>query len=378
MLKRHGHLAYAGGIFLEEKMRALLEKYPLEVLKLHRGRGAWMCETDQGLKLIRPYKGSPKRLTWEVEMKKQLKERGCLYIDQIICNQDGEYMTKDIDEESYIVSDWFSGRECNTRDAKDVLKAIVHLADMHLKMRGMSILNDEMHLLEMDEICKRNLMEEMCRRLREFRMIRNYICRKKQKNEFDRKFLKIYEQYLEEGNRAVKILYDMGYETLFSDTCQNIDLCHGDFHQHNLIMQRDGIALVRFDHMHIGVQVSDLYVFMRKILEKNHWNIGLGMAMLDAYKRIVPMDYKEMRCLYALLVFPEKLWKITNRYSNTRKSWMSAQNMAKLDKWIREEDERASFLKHLDIYCEETNGHILHTASYIDIKEMDKFGNRGD
>ena len=149
-------------------------------------------------------------------------------------------------------------------------------------------------------------------------MIRNYICRKKQKNEFDRKFLKIYEQYLEEGNRAVKILYDMGYETLFSDTCQNIDLCHGDFHQHNLIMQRDGIALVRFDHMHIGVQVSDLYVFMRKILEKNHWNVGLGMAMLDAYRRIVPMDYKEMRCLYALLVFPEKLWKITLAKINYR------------------------------------------------------------
>ena len=80
MLKRNGHLTYLGGIFLEEKMRALLEKYPLEATRLYRGRGTWICETDQGLKLIRPYKGSPQRLLWEVDVKKQLKECLILYL----------------------------------------------------------------------------------------------------------------------------------------------------------------------------------------------------------------------------------------------------------------------------------------------------------
>ena len=178
----------------------------------------------------------------------------------------------------------------------------------------------------------------------------------------------IYERYQEEGSRAIKILYDMDYERLFAESCRMQNLCHGDLHQHNLIMHRDGIAMVRFDHMHIGLQISDLYVFMRKILEKNHWNQGLGIAMVDAYRRIAPLDYRQMRCLYALLLFPEKFWKITNRYSNTRKSWMSAQNMAKLDKWIREEEERDGFLKMLDSYCEEIEGHILRSASYIDSK----------
>ena len=113
---------------MEEKMRALLEKYPLEVVRLYRGRGTWICETDQGLKLIRPYKGSPQRLLWEAEIKKQLKEKGCTYIDQLVCNCDGEYMTKDVDDETYVVTEWFSGRECNTREAKDILKAVVYMA----------------------------------------------------------------------------------------------------------------------------------------------------------------------------------------------------------------------------------------------------------
>ena len=144
----------------------------------------------------------------------------------------------------------------------------------------------------------------------------------------------------------------MDYEALYLQGCQNGVVCHGDFHQHNLIMMKDGMAVVRFECMRSELQFYDLYVFMRKILEKNHWNIGLGMAMLDAYQSVFPMNYRQIRCFYSLMLFPEKFWKITNRYYNTRKSWMSAQNMAKLDKWIREESERVRFLKALDGYCE--------------------------
>ena len=332
---------------MEEKMRALLEKYPLEVIRLYRGRGTWICETDQGLKLIRPYKGSPQRLLWEAEVKKQLREQGAERIDQMICNQEGEYLTKDIDEEAYIVTDWFSGRECNTRDAKEILESVVHMANMHQKMQQLS-LADGWENVGVSE----SALDEMSRRLREFRTIRNYIRHKKQKNDFDRKFLNVYERYVMDGKRAEKILYDMDYEAMYAKNCKKGILCHGDFHQHNLIMMKEGVALVRFDRMRAELQMYDLYVFMRKVLEKNHWNTGLGMAMLDAYQSVFEIDYRQIRSFYGLMLFPEKFWKITNRYYNTRKSWMSAQNMAKLDKWIREEGERVRFLKTLDSYCE--------------------------
>lgn len=52
-----------------------------------------------------------------------------------------------------------------------------------------------------------------------------------------------------------------------------------------------------------------------------------------------------------MLVFPEKFWKIANRYQNTRKSWMSAQNMDKLNKLIREKGERQLFLSKMEEYC---------------------------
>lgn len=342
---------------MEEKIRYLLENYPLEVKQLYRGRSAWLCETNQGLKLIREYKGSPKRLECERKVKTHLRNHGCAYIDQIIQNQEGSCLTQDSDGTAYVLTDWYRGRECNPRDKEEVLTAVVHMAGMHRQMQG---INE--NLSEGTEASEafgenifhtKNILQEMEQRSRELRKIRNYVMRKKQKNDFDRKFMEVYAEIENDAQRAKQILMDMDYLGIFEEICRERFLCHGDFNQHNLIMLRGEIAVVHFDRMHMEVQASDLYMFMRKVLEKNRWNTGLGMAMLRAYQRVRPMNYREMRCLYALMLFPEKFWKIANRYHNSRKSWMSGQNMMKLEKLIREKELKNGFLKAMNEFCEQ-------------------------
>ena len=135
---------------------------------------------------------------------------------------------------------------------------------------------------------------------------------------------------------------------LFEKCRQEQRLCLGDYTQHNIITAGENLVLVRFDQMHMELQVYDLYVFMRKMLEKNRWNTGLGMAMLQTYNEVFPFSRRQVRCLYAMMVFPEKFWKIANRYQNTRKSWMPAQNMDKLNKLIREKGDRQLFLSKME------------------------------
>lgn len=332
---------------MEEKMRELLGNYPLEVKHLYRGRGAWLCETDHGLKRIRPYYGSPKRLQCEVKVKEDLRERGCKYIDQLVSNNEGDYLVTDQDEEKYVVTDWYNGRECSTRDRQEIIRAVVYLAGVHRCMRGMSIIDTDM-----PENRSQNVLQEMYRRIKEFKTIRNYAAGKKQKNDFDRKFMEVYSEFNEDGLRALNILKDMDYLYLYEKAYKTYCVCHGDYNQHNVLVLGEEMALVNFDRMHVELQIYDLYMFMRKILEKNRWNMGLGIAMLDAYHRILPMDYRHARCLYSMFLFPEKFWKIVNRYHNSRKSWLSSQNMAKLDKVINEQEARKEFLQMLNRFCE--------------------------
>lgn len=332
---------------MEEKIRELLSKYPFEVKHLYRGRGAWLCETNQGLKLIRPYYGSPKRVEWEMMVKSELRKRGCIYIDQFVQSEEGEYLIEDEEEVKYVVTDWYSGKECNTRDKQEILKAVIHMAGIHKQMHDFSEEDDFKQVFRSE-----NLLEEMNRRSKEFKMIRNYVAHKKQKNDFDRKFMEVYGTYAEDGERAKEMLKDMDYPLLYESVCKETGLCHGDYNQHNILMLKGETALVRFDKMHMELQIYDLYVFIRKILEKNRWNASLGLAMVSAYHRVRPITYREVRCLYSMLLFPEKFWKVINRYHNTRKSWMSAQNMSKLDKLIREQGFKNQFLEELALFCE--------------------------
>lgn len=333
---------------MEEKIRELLENYHLEIRRLYRGRGAWMCETDRGLKLFRVYYGSPLHLQWESMVKECLRDRGYTYIDFFVANKEGSYLTVDEDGQAYVLTDWYSGRECSTRDKEEILRATAHMAWMH---KGMHSISREREIEQV--FFKDNILDEMARRRRELKTIRNYIFRKKQKNAFDRKFMEVYQEFDVAGKKALILLEDAGYMELFEKCRQEQRLCHGDYTQHNIITAGENLVLVRFDQMHMELQVYDLYVFMRKMLEKNRWNTGLGMAMLQTYNEVFPFSRRQVRCLYAMMVFPEKFWKIANRYQNTRKSWMPAQNMDKLNKLIREKGDRQLFLSKMEEYCDE-------------------------
>ena len=126
-----------------------------------------------------------------------------------------------------------------------------------------------------------------------------------------------------------------------------VQLCHGDFNQHNLIFAREGLALIGFEKMRYDLCVSDLTNFMRKILEKHNWSSGLGMDMVMAYNAVRELEPWELRQLYLKLLYPEKYWKIVNHYYNARKTWVSLRDIEKLTRLFEQETKREEFLSML-------------------------------
>ena len=60
-----------------------------------------------------------------------------------------------------------------------------------------------------------------------------------------------------------------------------------------MLMGGSYTAIIEYNRMHLGIQISDLYRFMRKVMEKHGWNLDLGLSMLDSYERVLPMEPKE-------------------------------------------------------------------------------------
>lgn len=100
----------------------VLEQYGIEAKTTVRGRGALICETDSGLKIIREYWGSPGKMERQRQLQLHCREAGFPLVDLVLENQEGQVVTTGEEGIPYIVRDWYQGRECDTRSREDIKK----------------------------------------------------------------------------------------------------------------------------------------------------------------------------------------------------------------------------------------------------------------
>lgn len=328
---------------MEDRHEEIWKQYNMAIRNVYRVRGAYILETDQGLKLYRNYEGSENKVEFEQSVKEHLYKAGYSKIDLYLRNQNGELITADSMGTKYIIKSWFNGEECNLHEESDIVAASRNLADLHNYMQSVQTgLNDQ------NAKYISNLGTQFDKHNRELKRVRGYIRDKKQKNEFEVCFLNVYNQFYEQGITALEILKESGYEDLLKQCVTQNTMCHGNYIYHNILMLPGSIATTNFDKVCIGVQMFDLYCFIRKVMEKNNWNTQYGNMIIEEYDKIRTISKEEMKILYVLLLYPEKFWKVTNFYYNARKSWVPRRNIQKLVSLSEQIKDKDSFLMQLE------------------------------
>lgn len=313
----------------------ILEQYDLEVRQITRGRGTYICDTSQGWKLLVPFRGSAERALFLREILGLLEGNG-FPVEQICLTRDGAAAAEDENGVRYWLKDLVAGTECSTGRRMDMAGALVQLAMLHEMLAKCSFTLPEYMKSEPGEF------ENRCgRHYRELVRMKNYVQARKSKNDFDRCFQKVYPHFIQEAKEAIVLLekLDMG--------CWQGMLCHGDFNQHNVVKTPEGIRIINFENMCCQSPVWDLANFLRKMLEKNQWDISLGLGLLEAYDRKRPLSEEERSLLYPMMLFPEKFWKIVNHYGSSHKAWVSRRDIEKLNIVVETELARERFLEKL-------------------------------
>ena len=326
---------HMGGVFLYNRPEQILEQYELEVKSISRGRDSYQCDTEQGPNILREYRGSKERAGFLADMLDHLSGQGRT-VETVMRTKEGEPFSVNEEETKYILYQAFPGAECDTKNRADMLSAVRELALLH-----QSAQNYEGSVPEFLKSGQNNLLLLYEKRNRELNKVRNYIRAKKKKNDFEMMFSVWYPEYVKKAQETTDILKDLGIQE------QLIGFCHGDYNQHNVIFSREGIAVVHFENFLYQESVGDLANFIRKMMEKNNWNAGLGMDLIRGYDRVRKLSPEELKYLYVYLAYPEKFWKIANRYYNSHKAWLSGRNIEKLEKVVAQEDAREQFLQML-------------------------------
>lgn len=345
---------------MEDRSQEIISKYELVIYNTYRTRGALLLETDQGLKLMCSYDGSDNRLEFEDALKRFMIEQGYYFVDSFVRNETGNIMTTNSIGENYIIKDWFDGEECNLRKDDKIRMAAGNLAELHRCMSGFRM---------EDEWCKYNLQPNLVemfeKRTRELKRVKTYIRERKQKNSFEVTYLSVCEAFYQDALQATTLLQESSYEDLLSTASKEGSVCHGNYTYHNVLVLNQSlanealchaaeikgcermVATTNFEKASIGLQVTDLYQFMRKTMEKNEWNVSIGSHILEEYQKYKPLSKQEMKLLYILLLYPEKFWKITNFYYNNKKSWIPQKNVQKLLTLQEQIPLKAKFLEKI-------------------------------
>lgn len=322
---------------MNDRVVNLLDNYDIEVLRTAKGRGAILCEAKQGYYIFKEYHGHQNKLEFQNELLKKAGQEAGLFIEQIIPAKDGELFVKDQDQNVYTLKTYFAGRECNIRDMEECRQAVRALAVLHKALRmPAEDGKNSMPVFRIDsEYDKHN---------KELRKVRRFLRARSQKTDFELFLLNCYDAFLEKAIQTTEELksYDMEKESGYILTQGYV--CHGDYQYHNLLRNDEQIAVINFEKCIRDNPVRDLYLFSRKLLEKNNWNIEMGKELIAVYQKENPLSAHDYVQLYYRFAYPEKFWKIVNFYFNSGKAWIPEKNTEKLKRVIEGEQNKQDFL----------------------------------
>lgn len=323
---------------MNERDLQVLEQYPFQVNASRRTRGAFLLDTDKGRLLIREFSGSEQKLGIEQTLLARLKEKGHL-VDEVVADREGRLVTIRREYERFFVKTAVDGRECDTRSESEILKAVRELAELHLAMRGIVELSGK----DRERLAAPDLKDELQRHNREMKKIYTFIRQKSRKNSFETAYLHCFPSVYDEARKVAEAMAKPAYAGLKAEALENGYFCHGEYSYHNILVNGGRMAAINFERLCLDIQVNDLYLFLRKVLEKQDYDLPLGLRMLEAYESVRPLGQAEREILALRVRYPEKFWKLANYYYNTNKVWIPGKHMEKLEKFLSQQGKRLIF-----------------------------------
>ncbi len=260
---------------MNDKAVNVLEQYDMTVNRTFKGRGTIICDTDQGMRVLKEYRGRTEKLELLFQLQGKLKDS--LRTDTLIRTKEGALFVKDLDNSVYILEEQVEGKECSYKNEEDIVKACGAMAKLHLKFMTP----------QSEKICVMPVFfyaDEMERHTIECKRVRNYLRKLHNKTEFERALLKEYDYFLEKAVAVTRRAREESQAEYEAYVNSNGLYCHGDYQYHNVIFGKGSggayTGIVNLEHFAHDAGARDFYLLFRKISEKCDWSLDMAQSML--------------------------------------------------------------------------------------------------
>ncbi|WP_138205927.1 CotS family spore coat protein [Haloimpatiens lingqiaonensis] len=316
-------------------------QFGIKIQSIKPNKGVYYLKTDKGDRCLKKINYGIQKLYFVYGAKEHLLKNGFANIDRYCLNTEGEPYAL-VNEDIYTLSQWIQGRECDFHNIDEVAKASTNLAKMHMASEGYE--PPENSKLKTDLGRWPYLMEK---RVKSFDRMRSIVRKKKsKKGDFDLAYIKNMEFYKEMGRRAMKVLEDSDYINLCAIAEEKRTFCHHDYTYHNIIIDgEDNYNIIDFDYCKRELRTYDIANFITKVLKRNEWNIDYAKEIIESYNSVNPLREEEYRVLFAFLLFPQRFWRLCNRYYYNEINWIQNTFTTKMTKLEGEKDNYVKFIE---------------------------------
>ncbi len=331
-----------GGNPMNDRAVSMLENYEINVLRTYRGRSAIICETDQGLKVLREYRGTEERIARIDQLLRAVREKSGYLLDTYVQNKEGTYLCRDREQNTYLLKDYYEGKECVPEDMSDIGMAFAHMAKLHKAMRV------PLGAQDIPAQGNNGLLHEIHKRNAELKRGKKFIRGRANRSNFENFLLVNYDFFLKKALTIEEELKEEDFSEYDRAILAEGAFCHGDFQYHNIVFTSTGPAVMNFEKFQWDSGIKDFSLFFRKVMEKNGWDPGCAEICTENYLKERELSSAEKKLLLYRLSYPEKFWKIVNFYINSRKSVVMERNTDKLKKVMEQEPLREKGISFLE------------------------------
>ncbi|PRR83180.1 CotS family spore coat protein [Clostridium vincentii] len=315
----------------------------IEVLKANKG--VYYLKTNKGERCLKKINYGPQKLLFVYGAKEHLIKNGFDRVDRYFLNTEGEPYAL-VNEDLYTLSEWLEGRECDFHNIEEVKIAAKTLAIMHEASKGYDPPDNSKLKTDLGR-----WTHLMAKRIKSLDKMRDMIRKKSVKSDFDMIYLTSMEFYKDIGKKALTTLEGSNYYELCAAADQEKSFCHHDYTYHNIVLNKNNdVHVIDFDYCKREVRTFDISNFMIKVLKRVDWNMDFAKAIVQSYNSVSILSNEEMEVLYAYLQFPQRYWRLANRYYYNEVNWGQGTFATKLQGMINEQEK---FLKLLGDFKEE-------------------------
>jgi CotS family spore coat protein len=325
-------------------------QFGIKIENLKPNKGVYILKTNIGTKCLKKIDYGIQKLYFVYGAKEHLINNGFKNVDRYCLNIEGNPYAI-VNEDIYTLSSWIEGEECDFHQANDIIEAAKKLAELHLASKGYE--PPENSKLKTDLGRWPHLMGKRTKGMDKMKEMGR---KKGRYNDFDLGYVKNLEFYKDLSKKAMKIIENSNYTKLCQIADEDKSFCHHDYTYHNIIKDKDkGYNIIDFDYSKREIRAYDVASFMTKVLKRNDWKIEYAKLIINSYNEISEINQDEIRVIYSFLVFPQRFWRLANRFYYNEVNWSLATFEKKLQELILEQDKFLNFIEEFKSNFGETD-----------------------